>query len=525
MTIYTGKELNDYLSSTDNHYENRDIKAVLDKYISSSSDKVMCLYGLRRTGKTVMMEQEMRDISDFSHTLYITCENDKQDSDSMYDIKQVLKENSDCKYIFIDEVTKLEDFINTASVLADQHAKCGQKVVLAGTDSLGFVFARSSELLDRCIMLHTTFVPYKEYSRLLDKDFDEYIMYGGTLTDGKTLYNTRDSLDEYTNSAITDNILHALERYGRGNDYDMLADMVDKGDVGSAINKVLEAHSGSFVAKVINKDFHSHDMGFLRELLTKHTDINVTVLKQIKDSYIAPYLHVKPLSDFMSDKAISMIERYLEELDLVYYDRSADRYIFTQPGMRYAQAQELVTALKENDVFSSYKSFEQGIIIETLLSDVQGQIFEDEIFLHLVDAFRDIESVDVRKIRLDDKHEADMVIVDKKAGASLPCEIKHSDQTSEYQWSHLNDESFISYIEDDTNTKVLNRAVIYRGDSIDSPYNSGIYINAGDFLCNINSVVTKLLYSPDVRIAEIKKLLSFDKKSVELPDIHKRRCR
>ena len=44
--------------------------------------------------------------------------------------------NSGYKYVFIDEITLLSDFINTAAVLSD--ILMGMKIVVSGTDSLGF---------------------------------------------------------------------------------------------------------------------------------------------------------------------------------------------------------------------------------------------------------------------------------------------------------------------------------------------------------------------------------------------------
>ena len=35
------------------------------------------------------------------------------------------------------------------------------KIVLSGTDSLGFMFTKDEALYDRCIMCHTTFIPYR----------------------------------------------------------------------------------------------------------------------------------------------------------------------------------------------------------------------------------------------------------------------------------------------------------------------------------------------------------------------------
>ena len=59
------------------------------------------------------------------------------------------------------------------------------KVVLSGTDSLGFLFTKSEELYDRCITLCITFSPYREFEDVLDiKGIDEYIRFGGTMSLG-----------------------------------------------------------------------------------------------------------------------------------------------------------------------------------------------------------------------------------------------------------------------------------------------------------------------------------------------------
>ena len=46
----------------------------------------------------------------------------------------------------------------------------GMKIVLSGTDSLSFWFALHQELYDRAVTIHTTFIPFREHSRLLGID-------------------------------------------------------------------------------------------------------------------------------------------------------------------------------------------------------------------------------------------------------------------------------------------------------------------------------------------------------------------
>ena len=62
----------------------------------------------------------------------------------------------------------LDDFIEGAALFSDVFAQSGMKIVLSGTDSLGFLFSEDEQLYDRCVLLHTTFVPYREFEGVLD---------------------------------------------------------------------------------------------------------------------------------------------------------------------------------------------------------------------------------------------------------------------------------------------------------------------------------------------------------------------
>ena len=70
----------------------------------------------------------------------------------------------------------MKDFIEGTALFSDIYASGGIKIVLSGTDSLGFLFTESEELYDRCITIHTTFISYREFERVLGiKGIDEYI--------------------------------------------------------------------------------------------------------------------------------------------------------------------------------------------------------------------------------------------------------------------------------------------------------------------------------------------------------------
>lgn len=267
MQIYTGKNLEDFIKDSNiNAYDTRNSYGMLMKYIHGDNDRrIMALFGLRRTGKTIMMLQSMRYLPK-DKTILLRVET----ADGMEDIHLILRERPNCKYIFIDEATKLHNFVNTSSVLADHYAMMGKKVIIAGTDSLGIALANQDELYDRCNIIHTTYIPFSEYHRLLHRGLDDYIRYGGTLT-AETFYNSEKS-DEYINTSIVNNISHGLEQIGRDGAYDELRRYRDNREFKSLIQKIIEIDNRKFTDNMVRKMFQSYDFGSLVDLVAKHPD-------------------------------------------------------------------------------------------------------------------------------------------------------------------------------------------------------------------------------------------------------------
>ena len=188
----------------------RDCYQELDHYLYGESDgKVFVLCGLRRTEKTTLIRQAILNMEeeDFNRTAFIQVKLGDNLGSIDYDLKW-LAEN-DYRYVFIDEVTFADDFIESAALFSDIFASSGMKIVLSGPDSLGFVFAASEEIYDRCIMLHTTLIPYRELKNVLGMaGIDNYIRYGGTMSLGGH-YNTQStfvskrSADEYVDTPLS----------------------------------------------------------------------------------------------------------------------------------------------------------------------------------------------------------------------------------------------------------------------------------------------------------------------------------
>ena len=104
-------------------------------------DKVFILYGLHRTGKTTLIRQVLAEMSgaDLAKSAFIQIGAGNNLSQVNADLK-LLADNR-FKYIFIDEVTLIEDFIDGAALFSDMFAACGMKIVLSGTESRGFLFS------------------------------------------------------------------------------------------------------------------------------------------------------------------------------------------------------------------------------------------------------------------------------------------------------------------------------------------------------------------------------------------------
>ena len=218
--VVTGNALT-AMTATVRKFEKRDCYEKLITFLNAeSNDRICIIYGLRRTGKTTMLRQAINDLP-ISECAYIKAQVTDTMSDINCDLKQLYANGF--KYVFVDEVTLLKDFIDSASLLSDVFAAQGMKIILSGTDSLGFWLALDQELYDRAETVHTTFIPFREHSRLLKiNDLDEYIRYGGTLRAGELNFDDKELLttdasfrdDEstrrYIDTAICRNIQNSL---------------------------------------------------------------------------------------------------------------------------------------------------------------------------------------------------------------------------------------------------------------------------------------------------------------------------
>ena len=496
--VRTGEALKDQVSFVKSYKQRECIQSLKDYIYGEIHDKVFILYGLRRTGKTTMIRQVIVEMkpSVFNKTAFIQVKANDTLSDVNHDL--LLLEKNGYQYIFIDEVTLLEDFIENASIFSDIYASSGMKIILSGTASLGFAFSKQEQLYDRCILLHTTFIPYREFENVLGiKGIDEYIRYGGTMSISGTNYNddtifsNAKNTEEYIDTAIAKNIQHSLKLYEYGGHFRKLLDLYEKNELTNVINRVIEHINHRFTRDVIESTFKSHDLSITANNLLKDRfnpiDIKEHInLEKVTNGImeILDILNKEEQSIEIEDAHLQQIKEYLMILDLIQeidleflpdVEQKSKISVITQPGMRYAQASAIIDNLLLDSKFLELSPVERKRITERLLDEIRGRMMEEIVLLETALAKHGKK---IFKLQFP-IGEFDMVIYDQK---NLTCEIyeiKHSKEKVVNQYRHLIDQDKCTMVEHRYG-EITKKVVIYRGETC--IFNNIEYLNVEEYL-------------------------------------------
>ena len=501
--VRTGETLRSFAASVRDYRRRECFRQLHDYVYGNPQDKVFILYGLRRTGKTTMIRQIFAEMGDTELVkaafIQITAK------DTLVDVNRDLKvlEAHGFRYIFLDEVTLMKDFIEGAALFSDVFAACGMKIVLSGTDSLGFLFTEDEQLYDRCILLHTTFIPYREFESVLGiHGIDEYIRYGGTMSLGGIHYNenstfaSKEKTDEYVDTAIARNIQHSLRCYQYEGHFRHLRDLYDKNELTSAINRVVEDINHRFTLEVLTQDWKSRDLGIsasnLRRDRENPTDILDRIdLVSVTDS-LRKLLEIRNKTEQtveLDDIHVAEIKEYLDLLDLTRkidvlhlpdVSTKSSRTVIAQPGLRYAQADELIRSLLLDETFSALSLAERTVVQERILTEIKGRMLEDIVLLETKLA-NPKKQVFVLQFPIG---EFDMVVFDPEAGSCQIFEIKHSEEVVSQQYRHLINEEKCAQTEHRYGS-ITGKFVLYHGESqvIDEIQ----YQNVEEYLRNLSN--------------------------------------
>lgn len=207
----TGTALQKYVENTlKGISKERDFVKSIMKYCRDdrvSRGKVCAISGLRSTGKSVGMCQCIKKLKSYERIAYIQfVPSITVEIGVLISILNSLP--SSVKYIFIDEVSAIKNFVHCSGTLADNYTLDGKKIVVAGTDSYVIECAFGDGLFHRCIMHNTTFIPYKEYVRTIGGNLKNYLTSGGLYEASQ--YRGVKGLRSYINTSIVGNITSTI---------------------------------------------------------------------------------------------------------------------------------------------------------------------------------------------------------------------------------------------------------------------------------------------------------------------------
>lgn len=468
------------------------------------------IYGLRRTGKTTIMQQLMTYNSDKYSFVFL----EATKKDSMEDVyaylDEALNNNVDC--VFIDEITNVSDFIDEAAPLADIYAKEGLRIVLAGTDSLSFVFAENSSLYGRAENISTTYIPFEEHCRVLGtKDMDDYISYGGLMKKGLTskdrIIHDYQSACRYLDDAVSGNISRSIQCLARYSNDIELAN-VTLSEMQAVLEKMVEKYSGVLNTAIANEElkkivlsFPTDRQGFKElegaEIFSSLRANKPEIVKEFAEAINADTKIVHKFNEEM----IVRLENELIRLGFVsatnnqefIYDENLNwrslpvskEYYLIQPAIKYYHLKKALEFVKSNEYYNSLSEAGKQFVSDKLDSKIRGDMTE-QIVVYEISKSLPSDKFFVCKVSFSasdpngEKGEYDMLIYDKTENSYFAFEIKHTTEPYIEQCTHLLNEKFKEIIDYKYGNKE-NVSVLYNGKPFKT--SSGVlYLNISDFI-------------------------------------------
>lgn len=479
INVFTGAELERRVNSY-KQFSHRDYVKQIVSYVHSDSRKVLALYGLRRTGKTVSMYHAISQLP-ISKCTYVECTTSIH-FDTLLDVLKGIK----TEYIFIDEITNCLEFSDDAAILSSLYTEANTKVVIAGTDSLRICIASRHALFDRVDFIHTTFSTFWEYKRLHPSTtLDMYLCTGTVQT--ADIFLSLESCEKYIQDAIVTNMSNTLSK-SEEPEYTSLRRKLTEGELAELVYKCINNVGSLCAESTIRRLFKENTLN--ASLKSKNKESNILLVNATNNhkKYATDlgFIHdfntrndVQPLSE--------TIRRFLLWLDIIdsveEYSFSAgtnyERGILLLSGMQYRLASGyLERFIEDNSNGYSIEIIDDAkrIVFNTLL----GNLLEDFVMYHTL-----LVHKHVLKIKFDGG-EFDMLVYDENTNSCTIYEIKHSASIAAEQGKYLLNESFLNLVEGRYG-KIMDRIVLYNGDNKDLP-NGLKYRNVEEYLLSLEEV-------------------------------------
>jgi len=521
------------LVEADGIRNHRKVKEHLDKFCSNPTNKMLGIYGLRRTGKSVLMRAKALELLEQGRCVaYFDFENEKHSSCTF---DNLLRDLEICKavgveYVFIDEITLIRrrevggtgkeyfvpEFPTRGLSIYATLSRFGVHVMVAGTDSFCLSLARSDRLFGRIEFLHTTSILYSEFEALVGPtNILDYLRIGG-------VFPWSDDLNWalYMNTAIINNIISSIRAvHPTDKESPRFNSLFSDDKIRTLIIYTLSMSDISFLAesldKVYGRAYTSHELGISANNLARRdppVDISDKFRKSV-EKLLANRLNLTEIDEQMRSWAKSEIEAVLCELDAVipfalWGIHELEGIITVKRENVYALS---VTGLRNYQLSRTLESI-QDVVSEVIVSFEDGSAFYKNVqetseghlleYLIISDTIRHLleNMYDVSQCRVRSGHESigeiDMVVHNKLTDEVSLFEIKRSDKIDENQVKHFINPNFMDRFKLAwPNMQIKSCNVIYLGKTelngkfVDKSTGESLnvcYINAEDYLCNID---------------------------------------
>lgn len=366
---------------------------------ADATPNTLVLFGVRRTGKTVLLYQSMRMLQDAgvpaSDMAYFTLRRDRVDTAELLAYIQTLIYDIGVKYIFIDEVTFLADDMSSLSALYDEFGGSGAKFVLSGTNTAGFLPVLDEYLYDRALCLSTSYISFNEFNRLMpqgENDVKSYIALGGVFKENVGLSSSssrRETPAGYVRTAITQNICGSLEHSRLLRQaYPEISTLVFSprvSEMDTLFYKWLEAYSKPLTSDILQNALSMESLSMAARNLRTHGSLTLYKYRKDLANKIIKRLDLREHTAY-SESLLSELKELLSQLECVKE---------VSEGMSFLVPLQLKVALLDKVVQfgkEEYNALQKEhpdlvgweVAEKSIRSTASGVLFEDVIYLSMI---------------------------------------------------------------------------------------------------------------------------------------------
>lgn len=366
---------------------------------ADATPNTMVLFGVRRTGKTVLLYQSMRMLQDAgvpaSDMAYFTLRRDRVDTAELLAYIQTLIYDIGVKYIFIDEVTFLADDMSSLSALYDEFGGSGAKFVLSGTNTAGFLPVLDEYLYDRALCLSTSYISFNEFNRLMpqgENDVKSYIALGGVFKENVGLSSSssrRETPAGYVRTAITQNICDSLEHSRLLRQaYPEISSLVLSSrvsEIDTLFYKWLEMYSEPLTSDILQNALSVESLSMAARNLRTHGSLTLYKYRKDLADKIIKRLDLREHTAY-SESLLSELKELLSQLECV--KEVSEGMSFLVPlQLKVALLDKIVQFGKEeyNALQKEHPDLVGWEVAEkSIRSTASGVLFEDVIYLSMI---------------------------------------------------------------------------------------------------------------------------------------------